>query len=581
MAIELHLNQMAVKSGNEYVPVMAGSLVSHEEIAADVDTWLEDNITQETGYILDRSLTSSNAAAPADLVGDIKNSTDSLTDVSKLLELTWTKGSGVSAIDGTVSLNTNMAVTDFYTVESLCYIILKIGTGTTTSRYYQFVTYQSDGTFLTGEQVAFSTTPERVRVLKPGYKYRFGVTKPTAANINDVIAMVEFQRKHLDEDEKGLPTKVSEIQGRMHDLDALGYDVNGGGDQIHFVIEKGSISTSTGADSTSNINGRMVGYYAGDNNGLMIYAPVGGILIIYEYASESSAGFTSTIGPSGGVQYVNSPYTLQTETGKYYRFTYNLNNSASWEDPEEWFGGFKFVKASTYTPGLDSRVTALELASGSDKIFTGKTCVTLGDSITYRNVWQPIVNEALGMTMINKGIGSTTLSGGATDTAAMSSNTRLNGVLAESPDYVTILGGANDFPDVPIGTSAQFDLALADKDRSTFIGAYSYIVEYLLSNDPTLDIMLLGTTWAHSDGARYSETVTFTMYSDATKLVAKHYGLPFVDLHGECGFNQFTMGSARDNQIYSIDQIHPNEAGGKRIASLVIAKMLEAWKYTI
>ena len=259
-----------------------------------------------------------------------------------------------------------------------------------------------------------------------------------------------------------------------------------------------------------------------------------------------------------------------------------MNNSYDWQDGQKYFKDFTFILQSTAVEGLEKRVTALEQESGSDKIFTGKKCVTLGDSITYRNVFQPVVNEALGMTMVNKGIGSTKLSGGNTDSTAMSSDIRLNGVLAESPDYVTVLGGANDLvDDTPIGTEAQFDLPLASKDRTTFLGAYSYIVEYLLGQDPTLDIMILGTTWAHNDGTRYSETMTYTMYSEASKLVAQHYGLPFVDLHGECGFNKFTMGSESVNQIYSTDQIHPNAEGGKRIASLVIAKMIEAWKYTI
>ena len=40
-----------------------------EHIAEETDDWLEENITQETGYVLDSSLTMSNAAAPADVVG--------------------------------------------------------------------------------------------------------------------------------------------------------------------------------------------------------------------------------------------------------------------------------------------------------------------------------------------------------------------------------------------------------------------------------------------------------------------------------------------------------------------------------
>lgn len=38
-----------------------------------VEDWLDENVAQETGYVLDRSLQASNAAAPADLVGDLKN----------------------------------------------------------------------------------------------------------------------------------------------------------------------------------------------------------------------------------------------------------------------------------------------------------------------------------------------------------------------------------------------------------------------------------------------------------------------------------------------------------------------------
>ena len=38
-----------------------------------IDSWLEENISQETGYALDRTLTLENAAAPADLVGDLKS----------------------------------------------------------------------------------------------------------------------------------------------------------------------------------------------------------------------------------------------------------------------------------------------------------------------------------------------------------------------------------------------------------------------------------------------------------------------------------------------------------------------------
>lgn len=47
-----------------------------QDIINEVDDWLEDNIAQETGYVLDRTLSMENAAAPADMVGDLKSAFD-------------------------------------------------------------------------------------------------------------------------------------------------------------------------------------------------------------------------------------------------------------------------------------------------------------------------------------------------------------------------------------------------------------------------------------------------------------------------------------------------------------------------
>lgn len=46
-------------------------------VASAVDSYLGESITQETGYVLDRTLTMANAAAPADLVGDLKSALNS------------------------------------------------------------------------------------------------------------------------------------------------------------------------------------------------------------------------------------------------------------------------------------------------------------------------------------------------------------------------------------------------------------------------------------------------------------------------------------------------------------------------
>lgn len=50
-----------------------GDPADPSQVASAVDSYLAENITQETGYVLDRTLTTANAAAPADLVGDLKS----------------------------------------------------------------------------------------------------------------------------------------------------------------------------------------------------------------------------------------------------------------------------------------------------------------------------------------------------------------------------------------------------------------------------------------------------------------------------------------------------------------------------
>jgi lysophospholipase L1-like esterase len=201
----------------------------------------------------------------------------------------------------------------------------------------------------------------------------------------------------------------------------------------------------------------------------------------------------------------------------------------------------------------------------------GKTIAFFGDSITYNYLWEPFVLADVGGTGVNCGVGSSPVSG--QDTDAYWQTARLSAVKTADPDVVVILGGANDLVLNPvIGTSAD----LASKDTDTFIGAYSYVIDDLLTWKPSLKIVILSTTWAHNDGADYSQTVTYGDFAAACKLVAEHYHLPYVDLYNESGFNAYTMNSSPYN-IYSSDHIHPNVSGAKIIASMVCQKLREVF----
>ena len=60
--------------------------------ASNVDEWLEENVDPATGYVLDRSLQMDNAAAPADMVGDINDEVGNLKNTLSNLGLTVVDG---------------------------------------------------------------------------------------------------------------------------------------------------------------------------------------------------------------------------------------------------------------------------------------------------------------------------------------------------------------------------------------------------------------------------------------------------------------------------------------------------------
>ena len=56
----------------------SAATITMQDIKDEIDSWLENNIDPDSGYVLDRTLSLSNAAAPADMVGDLKSAINPL-----------------------------------------------------------------------------------------------------------------------------------------------------------------------------------------------------------------------------------------------------------------------------------------------------------------------------------------------------------------------------------------------------------------------------------------------------------------------------------------------------------------------
>ena len=218
-----------------------------------------------------------------------------------------------------------------------------------------------------------------------------------------------------------------------------------------------------------------------------------------------------------------------------------------------------------------------------DNWYKGKKLTTFGDSITEQNLWQSFVNdEILFATIVNKGISGTRISGNINN--AMWQNNRINSLPSDT-DVLTIMGGTYDSADsVNIG-----DISITNHDTNTFVGAYNVLISKLLYKFYNLsrgkysdinysaliksatfkDIVIYIMTPPFNANRQYSgeNSARLKAIADATKDVAKMWGIPCIDIYYNSGINTENVNALLQ------DGIHPNNLGAKKIASVVVNEM--------
>ena len=179
-----------------------------------------------------------------------------LFDKPNVPEFTWDVGSYINSNNGSVITQGDAAIWhDFVTVDDYRTIDLDIdypADPRSLQAYWAVFTYRLDGTYVGYEWFSFSQ--DRVRVLKPEYKYRFGAYSNNLSGFtfSEVLAMINFHWDVKTEDEIGLISEVETLEEDFNLVYDINKEVNGGGDELQFFIEKGDISASTGEDSTSS-----------------------------------------------------------------------------------------------------------------------------------------------------------------------------------------------------------------------------------------------------------------------------------------------------------------------------------------
>lgn len=236
--------------------------------------------------------------------------------------------------------------------------------------------------------------------------------------------------------------------------------------------------------------------------------------------------------------------------------------------------------------------------------WAGKTWCSYGDSITQEATWQEYVSEYFGFAKhYNRGIGSSTFAkndqtwyansdgsynsrpgfAGVTEAPEgttehegyLCSSDRINVSVPEDADLILIMGGTNDMgANVPLG-----DLTYPF-DETTFKGAVAAAVVKIQEKVPGAVVVLAsplsGRGPEPGEGASLPDNrdvdvfavnelgLTTKDYRDAMEEVARTMSIPFIDVYGTTGINQWNRSQ------FIRDVVHPSERGGMAVARSVI-----------
>lgn len=270
-----------------------------------------------------------------------------------------------------------------------------------------------------------------------------------------------------------------------------------------------------------------------------------------------------------------------------------LTASRSGEEPAKEDGAQEYALNVRLTQGEASRLC-----------WAGKTWCSYGDSITQEAAWQSYVTEYFGLAKhYNRGIGSCTFAvsdqtwyanedgsyhsrfgfDGVTEAPEgttehegyLCSSDRINVSVPEDVDLILVMGGTNDMgSDVPLG-----DLTYPF-DETTFKGAVAATVVKLQKKAPGAVVVLASplsgrgvdsgeesSLPANRDEEAFAVNglgLTTEDYRDAMEEVARTLSIPFIDVYGTTGINQWNRSQ------YIRDVVHPSERGGMALARSVI-----------
>ena len=226
----------------------------------------------------------------------------------------------------------------------------------------------------------------------------------------------------------------------------------------------------------------------------------------------------------------------------------------------------------------------------------GKKMLCIGDSITDYGYYADRLAGILKATLYNRGLSGTTVADSSVENSFCerldkpsdnTPNAKYSGFPTEA-DLVLVFGGVNDWGRIRDQELGTFNGAV---DRTTFYGAWHYLLRGLKVKYPSATICVLNLYHLNTSGAyvnwreieynnpddesegwtecRNNKGNTYEDYRTAIEKVATFYGCHIIDL-ANCGMSFL---NSVDFNRYTNDGLHPNAAGGVLIAEYIAAQL--------
>ena len=500
--------------------------------ADTVSDWIDDNLSQETGYIIDKSLTVENAGADAKITGYGVNPL--LLNSLEEIQLGYTLATGYITETGTVEAYANVYTSDYTLNGELIFWL--------SSRDYfgavRCAFYDSSDNFIsavkTGNATDYHTktpiiVPENASKL---VVQRIGLTNPTILYTHNVDKMLTLLKEGVDS-----TTNPSGTEETLTFIDANGYYTASGSFETYSRVTTATIDVNTGEQYAINTRN----YYS--------------LAIVVFF--DSSNNFISGIHLANNQNPVhNLVVTVPANASKMMIQRYSA-----------------YPNTSVYlVTGVTSKTVLSDLY---DKYIT-----VIGDSVTEKNYraktnWSMYIRNWCDAVIQNLGLGGTGFMAGKD--SSINYKTRISQI-SDVADIIGVAMSFNDIADESVSLGTVTDTLASN----TVAGYTNDFFDTLLNTYPNKPIICyVQNPWSTFHyGVERSDT-----WIDLLTQICNRHGIPFYkDLYfggtlkpwiSSNRTEYFTSDDTDGGVIGDTDGLHPNSKGHKIIARYLYTKFAD------